>query len=140
MFKYDPDKASFLTRLKYSFAKKIYGQYPPRYALCYTWANRPHKDRIMSSPGFGEIKYVVLEAGSKQAGRWQQEEVNILEDFRKAFGEMPPDTAAISFMDDSDNTGESSTAWLSALEVMRKQVPPVETGVAVISKDRAIAP
>jgi hypothetical protein len=136
MFKYDPEKASFLTRLKYSLAKKIYGQYPPRYALCYTWANRPHKDRIIGSPGFGEIKYVVLEAGSKQAGKWKREEVNILEDFRKAFGKVPPATAAISFMDDSDNTGESSTAWLSTLEVTRP-VAAIETGIAAILKDRA---
>ncbi len=140
MFKYDPEKAGFFTKLKYSFAKKIYGQYPPRYALCYVWANRQHKERIVSSPGFGEIKYVVLEAGSGQAGKWRHEEVNVLDDFRKAFGKTPPATAAISFMDDSDNTGESSTAWLSSLEVTRKQLPPVETGIAASLKDRAAGP
>jgi hypothetical protein len=140
MFKYDPEKAGFFTRLKYSFAKKIYGQYPPRYALCYTWANRTHKERIITSPGFGEIKYVVIEAGSGQAGKWRQEEVNVLEDFRKAFGEMPPATAAISFMDDSDNTGESSTAWLSSLEVLGMPGRCDETGIAARFKDQPVGP
>jgi hypothetical protein len=140
MFKYDPEKASFFTKLKYSLAKKIYGRYPPRYALCYTWANRPHKERIIASPGFGEIRYVVLEAGSEQTGKWRQEEVNVLEDFKKAFGIMPPSTAAISFMDDSDNTGEHSTAWLSSLEVMNKQVPSAETGIAARFKDQPVGP
>jgi hypothetical protein len=140
MFKYDPEKAGFFTRLKYSFAKKIYGQYPPRYALCYTWANKPRRERIVTSPGFGEIKYVVLEAGSEQTGKWREEEVNVLEDFKKAFGKMPPATAAISFMDDSDNTGERSTAWLSSLEVTKKLVPSAETGIAARFGDQPVGP
>jgi hypothetical protein len=136
MFKYDPEKAGFFTRLKYSFAKKIYGQYPPRYALCYTWANRPHKERIITSPGFGEIKYVVLEAGNEHTGQWREEAVDVLKDFKKAFGKMPPATAAISFMDDSDNTDGRSTAWLSSLEVTKRQVPGVETNIAARFRDR----
>jgi hypothetical protein len=140
MFRYDPEKADFFTRLKYSLAKKIYGQYPPRYALCYTWANRPHKEKILPSPGFGEIKYVVLEAGSEQAGKWRAEEVNILEDFRKAFGKAPPATAAISFMNDSDNTGESSTAWLSSLEVLGNPGRCNEPGIAARFGDQNVGP
>ncbi len=140
MFKYDPEKAGFFTKLRYSLAKKIYGQYPPRYALCYTWANKPVKDKIIPSPGFGEIRYVVLEAGGEQVGKWRQEEVNILEDFRRAFGKMPPATAAIGFMNDSDNTGEASTAWLSSLEVLRREVPPAETGIAARAKDQPVVP
>jgi hypothetical protein len=129
-FKYDPEKAGFFTRLKYSFAKNRYGQYPPRYALCYIWANRSHKRRIIPSPGFGELKYVILEEGSGNAGKWRDEEVNVLEDFKKAFGKMPPAMAAISFMDDSDDTGESSTAWLSSLEVTARQLKSVELRIA----------
>ncbi len=137
MFRYDPEQAGFFTRIKYELAKKIYGQYPPRYALCYIWANKPNKEKIITSPGFGQVKYVVLEAGGEQVGKWRQEEVNVVEDFRKAFGKMPPGTAAISFMDDSDNTGESSTSWLSSLEVLGK---PDEAGLAARVKDSAIGP
>ncbi len=140
MFKYDPAEAGFFTRLKYLLAKKIYGRYPPRFALCYIWANMRHKEKIITSPGFGAIKYVVLEAGSGQVGKWREEEVNVLDDFKKAFGRRPPATAAISFMDDSDNTGESSTAWLSSLEVMRKQVPLIKTGIASGLKDHTAGP
>jgi hypothetical protein len=140
MFKYNPEKAGFFTRLKYSFAKKIYGQYPPRYALCYVWANRSHKERIITSPGFGAIKYIILETGSGEAGKWRQERVNVLDDFRKAFGKEPPATAAISFMNDSDNTGGSSTAWLSSLEVMQKQAPAVETGIAARFRAQPVGP
>jgi hypothetical protein len=140
MFKYDPGEAGFFTRLKYLLAKKIYGRYPPRYALCYIWANMRHKERIITSPGFGEIKYVVLEAGSRQVGKWREEEVNVLEDFKKAFGRTPPAAARISFMDDSDNTGESSTSWLSSLEVLKEQVPLIKTGIASGLKDHTFSP
>lgn len=139
MFKYVPEKAGLFTRLKYMLARKIYGRYPPRYALCYIWANRRHRDRIITSPGFGEIKYIVLESGSGQTGRWRDEKVNVLEDFRKAFGKPAPSTAAISFMDDSDDTGERSTAWLSSLDVMRRQVPPAGRAVAArLKSSRAV--
>jgi hypothetical protein len=119
MFKYDPEKAGFFKRIVYSMAKKMYGQYPPQSALCYIWASRPHKDRIIPSPSYGAIRYIVLEDGDRGAGQWRQEDINILKDYQQAFGKMPPRTnASIAFMDDSDDTGESSTSWLSSLELM----------------------
>ncbi|MEJ2683786.1 MAG: DUF3047 domain-containing protein [Candidatus Sulfobium sp.] len=139
MFKYNPERAGFFTKLKYSIAKKIYGRYPPRYALCYVWANRRHRERIITSPGFGDIKYVVLEAGNGEVGRWREEEVNVLQDFKEAFGKMPPAIADISFMDDSDDTGGRSTAWLASLKVMR-QVPSFRKGIAASLKDKAVGP
>jgi hypothetical protein len=124
MFKYNPEKANFFRRIMYSVAKKMYGQYPPGSALCYIWASRPHKDGISSSPSFGAIKYIVLEAGDRGAGQWREEEINILKDYQRAFGKMPPRTqAAIAFMDDSDDTGESSTSWLSSLELLAGPPP-----------------
>lgn len=119
MFKYDPEKAGFFTRIKYSLAKKIYGQYPPDSALCYVWESRSHKDRIIQSPSYGQIKYIVLEAGDEQVGKWRDEEVDILKDYKKAFGKLPPRIAGISFMNNSDNTEESSTSWLTSLEVLQ---------------------
>lgn len=128
MFKYNPEKAGFFRRLEYSVARKIYGQYPPASALCYIWASRPHKEGIRSSPSFGAIKYIVLEAGDKYVGRWREEKINILKDYRRAFGKMPPRTeAAIAFMDDSDDTGGSSTSWLSSLELLSGPSPVVKS-------------
>lgn len=128
MFKYNPEKANFFRKLEYSLARKIYGQYPPASALCYIWASRRHKDGIRSSPSFGAIKYIVLEAGGKYVGKWREEEINILKDYRRAFGKMPPRTEAdVAFMDDSDDTGESSTSWLSSLELLTKPSSPVKS-------------
>ncbi len=123
MFRYNPQKAGFFTRIKYALAKKIYGRYPPQSALCYIWASREHRDAIIPSPSFGQIKYIILEAGGKYVGQWREEKINILDDYKKAFGKMPPHDAQVAFMDDSDNTGEKSTSWLSSMEVLQGPAP-----------------
>ena len=53
-------------------------------------------------------------------GKWIMEEVNILEDYKKAFGKNPPKKASLAIMSDSDNTGESATAWIDFIELKAK--------------------
>ncbi|MCK5347452.1 MAG: DUF3047 domain-containing protein, partial [Candidatus Heimdallarchaeota archaeon] len=49
IFKYDPKRAGFFEKLKYNSAKLVYGEYPPHSALNYIWANKEHKERIITS-------------------------------------------------------------------------------------------
>jgi len=37
--------------------------------------------------------------------------VNVLEDYRRAFGEEPPRVRSVGIMSDSDNTGERTVAY-----------------------------
>jgi hypothetical protein len=39
---------------------------------------------------------VLLEKGQQKVGIWQEEEINILEDYQQAFGEKPPARARIA--------------------------------------------
>lgn len=119
IFKYDPETASFGQRLKYGIAKKIYGEYPPHSSLNYIWANRRHAERIITNTFADEAKMVLLEAGPEKAGKWVDEEINILDDYRQAFNTNPPDIAAIAVMNDSDNTGERSVSYVDYIEVFR---------------------
>jgi hypothetical protein len=112
VFKYDPARADVAMRAKYALAKRLTGEYPPHSSLNYIWANRDHDRRILSSPYTDRSKMVVLREGNAQAGRWVDEQVNIVADYREAFGENPPPDASIAIMSDSDNTGESAKAWL----------------------------
>ena len=41
----------------------------------------------------------------------------MLEDYKKVFGENPPETASLAIMCDSDNTGESAKAFIEFIEV-----------------------
>lgn len=117
VFKYDPKKASLSTRLKYALAKRLTGEYPPQSSLTYIWANRDHDQRILSSPYTDRAKMVVLRKGKTDVGRWVKEKVNILKDYRAAFGQDPPSEASIAIMSDSDNTGQSATAFLDDLRL-----------------------
>ena len=119
MFEYDPDKASFGDSILYGLAKARFGAYPPHSSLTYVWANKEEKDRVISSPYTDRVKIILLRMGPKDVGTWQDEDVNILEDYRKAFGADPPARARIGIMNDSDNTGESSVSWVDSIEVFQ---------------------
>lgn len=116
LFTYDPEKASFGMRAKYTLAKTLYGETPPHAALNYIWANRTHQKRILPSPYTDRSQLVVLRAGDAQAGQWVEEEVNILADYRAAFGEDPPKEARLAVMSDADNTGESAVGFLDYVD------------------------
>ena len=119
IFKYDPDKASFGQRIRYRFAKAIYGQYPPQSSLTYIWESKAHNKRIITSPFADEAKMIILETGGQNVGKWLQEEVNIVEDYGKAFGNMPPPIASLAIMNDSDNTGEKSVSYVDFIEISK---------------------
>ena len=50
IFKYEPEKANFLDKIKYNFVKLFYGKYPPHSSLNYIWANRDHMEKVITSP------------------------------------------------------------------------------------------
>ena len=119
MFEYDPAQAGAFERLQYGIAKKIYGDYPPHSSVNYVWASKEEKDRIVTSPYTDRAKMILLQQGGKNVGTWQDEEVNVLADYEKAFGSKPPERARIAIMNDSDNTGEHSVSYMEFIEVFR---------------------
>lgn len=125
MFIYDPQKARAMDRIKYGIAKKLYGEYPPHSTLNYVWANREGEGgRVATSPYTDQAKMILLEKGMAKAGTWQIEEVNILDDYRAAFGTAPPEEARIAVMNDSDNTKESSVSFVDYIYLFQTDIIP----------------
>lgn len=118
IFKYDQKHASWWKQTKYQTARILYGKYPPDSTVNYIWANRSHGQRILTSPYTDSAKLIVLQEGSNNAHQWVEESVNVLDDYRSAFGHDPLETASLAVMNDSDNTGESSTSYLDFIEVL----------------------
>ena len=73
----------------------------------------------MVSPYTDKAVMVLLEKGPGKAGSWVDEEIDIVEDYEKAFKTRPPARARIAVMNDSDNTGESSTSYMEYIEVFK---------------------
>jgi hypothetical protein len=117
MFEYDPARAGAFEKMKYGMARSIYGEYPPHSSLSYVWANKDEPGRFLTSPYTNKAVMVPLEKGGLKAGAWQDEEINILEDYQQAFGTRPPARARIAVMNDSDNTGESSVSYMEYIEI-----------------------
>jgi hypothetical protein len=110
-FEYDASKLSFFDRLEYGAAKLVYGQYPPLGAINYIWESRAPVGTIVSNPFTSRVKMIIVESGREKLNQWVSEERNVFEDCVKAFGKEPPAISGVAIMTDTDNTGESTTAY-----------------------------
>ena len=117
MFQYDPAHASVGERLIYNATRVLYDKYPPHSTLSYVWTGHEIPERIFTSPYTEKARIVVLEKGKRRVGQWVEESVNVLTDYRQAFGKDPPAIAGIAVMSDTDNTGGSAVAYLEFIEV-----------------------
>lgn len=98
------------------YAARIYVIFPGRFfwqmrALNYIWANRLPKGESVPNAFSSNAMLIAVESGPSKAGQWVAEERDILADFRRVFGEEPPDAGGIAIMTDTDNTGSEATAW-----------------------------
>ncbi len=110
-FKYDPDKVGFFERAKYEAIRLARGEYPPMGALTYIWESKSPVGTLVPNPYTDRVWMMVLESGSEKVGRWVSESRNLVEDYRKAFGDDPPRISGVALMTDTDNTKESAVAY-----------------------------
>ena len=117
-FDYDPADLSFGNRLKYKALRALgYDDIPVR-ALNYIWANKPGETSIVPNAYTDWVQMVPVRSGDADAGEWQMEQRNILDDYRAAFGEEPPAINGIAIMSDADNTGKSATAYFGDIRLV----------------------
>lgn len=90
MFAYDPHRATLGERLKYGAARAVYGEYPPHSTLNYVWTGHDVPDPFIVSPYTDKSRIVILPRGGYSAGRWVEESINVIDDYRRAFGADPP--------------------------------------------------
>jgi hypothetical protein len=110
-FEYDPSKLSFSERLKYEAARLFYGEYPPLAAINYIWESHAPIGTMVPNPFTDRVMMFVVESGAEKLNQWVDEERNVYEDYQRAFGEKPPLISGVAIMTDTDNTGESATAY-----------------------------
>ncbi|MDR8391137.1 DUF3047 domain-containing protein [Aliifodinibius sp. S!AR15-10] len=79
-------------------------------SIRYTWSTTQPEGEEFSKL-FGNQKIVVVESGPKNMGKWQTFQRNIVEDYRRLFGDDPPETPiAILLLSDGDSTNSLAIA------------------------------
>ena len=119
-FEYDPDKVSFGKKLKFKAGQALFGDIPIA-ALNYIWETKTPVGTIVENAYTDFAKMVIVESGTQNVGMWIDEERNIYEDYKKAFGEEPPMINGVAIMSDTDNTKEQVTAYYGDI-VFQKSV------------------
>lgn len=98
------------------YAARVYVVFPSilffrTKAINYIWANRLAKGTTLPNAFTSNAMMVAVESGNERAGTWVSEERNLYEDYRKIFGEDPPDIGVVALMTDTDNTGGKAVAY-----------------------------
>jgi len=110
-FESNPADMGLFEKLKYETARLFYGEYPPAGAITYIWGNTAPKGAMVTNPYTDTVRMIVVESGASRLNHWVQEARNIYADYKAAFGKEPPFISGVAVMTDSDNTGESATAF-----------------------------
>ncbi len=107
------DELPIATRAKLALARLLHGEELPSTAICYVWDNRHRVGHSAWSPYTDRVRIVVLESGGARAGQWVEESRDLAADFRAAFpGTSLAPLSGIAAGNDTDQTGETVTAWL----------------------------
>ncbi len=104
----DPQKLDVVERSKMRLASALSGREFPYATLMYVASNTLPVGTILPNPHTDRIQMLVVASGEGQVGQWKEFRRNVLEDYRKAFGEDPEDIVSVGVMTDADNTGRSA--------------------------------
>jgi hypothetical protein len=107
-------------QINYDLAKAMFGRDMPYATLMYIWENHLPEGEIITHHRTTRIKMVVAGSGQKDLRRWHEKRMNLLEDYRRAFGEEPPRVNSVGVMTDSDNTGTRAEAYYGDIRFQRR--------------------
>jgi hypothetical protein len=78
----------------------------------YVWDSTAAAGTICKSEKTSTVTYIVLRSGSDELGKWITERRNVVEDFRRIYGEAPDKPTGLSLGIDSDDTRSSAESFI----------------------------
>ena len=83
-----------------------------RYAtLVYVWLRSAPVATVLLSPYSERVRLLVVESAEQRVGQWINVRRNVVEDYRRAFGDDPGDIVAVGVMTDSGDDGSTRRAY-----------------------------
>jgi Protein of unknown function (DUF3047) len=88
----------------------------PSRVIAYVWDTTQPVGTICKSEKAGAVTYVVVRSGEAELGTFVTESRNVLEDFKKIYGEEPANPAIVSLAIDSNDTHTSAEAFFGPIK------------------------
>jgi hypothetical protein len=101
--------------------KLLTGREMPYATLMYIWENKQPIGEVIPSAHTTRVKMLVSESGEAHEGQWLTLTRNVVEDYRRAFGEKPGRIRSIGILTDTDNTGEKTRAYYGDIKFSAAQ-------------------
>lgn len=101
-------------------------------AVNYVWSSTQPVGMHWPNAYTDRAGMIAVASGDARTGRWVHQHRDVAADYRRLFGEAPPDVAAVAVMTDGDDLGVSATAdyadihFRAASSVGRACRPPGE--------------
>jgi hypothetical protein len=80
-------------------------------SLVYVWSSHQPVGATWPNAYTANARVMALQSGTQNAGRWVSEKRNVRADFQQLFGEEIDSIDAVALMTDTDNSGQSASAW-----------------------------
>ncbi len=85
----------------------------------YVWDSRAPRGTRLSSTRSPNVKVIVLQSGTRQLGRWVQEERNVYRDYVELFHKEPSRIGLVALMADTNDTRGQAEAFIGDLVFLR---------------------
>jgi hypothetical protein len=110
-FSGDKDSLPFSDRLFFNQVKALSGLDVPYATLEYAWGSGVPKETVLINSYTPRIRILLVESGPEPLEEWVTETRDVLDDFRRAFGEEPGRITAIAIFTDADATGGRAQSY-----------------------------
>ena len=71
---------------------------------------------MIARPGTSPYNRRAILSDARHLGEWRSEERNVYSDYVSLYGKAPPAVTGVAIMTDSDDTGESASAFYGDIE------------------------
>ncbi|MEX2223782.1 MAG: DUF3047 domain-containing protein [Candidatus Rokuibacteriota bacterium] len=84
--------------------------------ISYLWDTTAPAGAVVKSEKTGLVTYVVVRSGTADVGKWLTESRNVLEDYKKIYGETPgEEVGAVSISIDSNDTRSAAESYFGEI-------------------------
>ncbi len=117
----DHDKFDVEDRAAARLVKLFSGRDMPYATLMYVWDNKLPVGTMLDNAHSGRAKMIVVESGATRTGQWLNFSRNVVNDFKRAFGEAPGRVISVGVMTDSNTTESEAIAYYG--DIVLQELP-----------------